>query len=188
LGPVLNLLLASDDPSELNSAVQLLLQLLRCCPTTELLACNTASSSSSSSSTTAPTAADGSAGVLAYLLAVARQLLSPKQPDVCSIGAGPLLVQLLKTFQQQLTSPAPAVLLASSTGSTASPSAAAAAAGGSCVGLLLHDVALKLACGGCSAATVASLLEFVVRLALLDAGQLLELLNSMQLQRPGEAG
>jgi hypothetical protein len=54
------------------------------------------------------------------------------------------------------------------------------------VGLLLHDIAVKLASGGCSAATVAALLEFVVRLALLDAQQLLELLGSMQLQRPGE--
>jgi hypothetical protein len=54
------------------------------------------------------------------------------------------------------------------------------------MGLLLHDVAVKLASGACSPATVSSLLEVVVRLALLDAQQLLELLANMQLQKPGE--
>jgi hypothetical protein len=185
LGPVLNLMLASDDPSELNSAVQLLLQLLRCCPTADFLACNTASSSSSSSSSTTsgPAAADGSAGVLPHLLAVTRQLLSPLQPDSCSFGAGALLVQLLKTFQQQLSGPVPAAVL--TPGNNTAPSAAA---GGSCVGLLLHDVAVKLGSGACSPATVSSLLEFVVRLVLLDAQQLLELLANMQLQKPGGCG
>uniref|UniRef100_A0A383VNQ8 Importin N-terminal domain-containing protein n=1 Tax=Tetradesmus obliquus TaxID=3088 RepID=A0A383VNQ8_TETOB len=179
LGPVLHLLLASDDPSELNSAAQLLLQLLRCCPTADLLSCNTTSSSAATAA--GPSAADGSAGVLPHLLAVARQLTSPSQPDSCSMGAGPLLVQLLKTFQQQLSAPAPAALLAAAGSSAA---AAAAAGSSSCVALLLHDVAAKLASGGCSAAVVASLLEFVVRLALLDGQQLLELLAGMALQQP----
>jgi hypothetical protein len=88
-------------------------------------------------------------------------------------------VQLLKTFQQQLSGPVPAALL------TSGSSAPSAAAGGSCVGLLLHDVAVKLASGACSPATVSSLLEFVVRLVLLDGQQLLELLANMQLQKLG---
>lgn len=174
---MLNLLQASDDASELSSAMTLLLQLLRNCPTTDLLACNTTSNGSGSSG---GSAADGSAGVLAHVLAAARQLLSPSQPDGCSAGAGPLLAQLLKTFPSQLSSPVPAVLL---------PGSSAAAGGGftagSCVALLLHDVVVKLAAGSCSPATVASLLEFVVRLALLDVQQLLELLSSMQVQRQG---
>ncbi|KAF6258143.1 armadillo-type protein [Scenedesmus sp. NREL 46B-D3] len=165
---LLGTLLQPDQPA-------VAVELLRCCPTADLLACNTACSSSTAAA--GASAADGSAGVLPHLLAVARQLMSPAQPDSCSLGAGPLLVQLLKTFQQQLASQASAELLAAG-------SSAAAAAGGSCVGLLLHDVATKLASGGCSPATVASLLEFVVRLALLDAQQLLELLGTMTLQRP----
>ncbi|KAF8072465.1 Ipo9 [Scenedesmus sp. PABB004] len=166
LGPVLALLSASDDPSELNSAVQLLLQLLRCCPTPELLAACAAD------------APGEGGGPLARLLGAALQLVAPAQPDSCSRCAGPLLAQLLKTFPSELAAPPPPALAAGA-------GAAAGPAAGSCVGLLLHALAAKLAGGGCSAATVASLLEFVVCLALLDSARLLELLAGMQLASPG---
>ncbi|WIA08198.1 hypothetical protein OEZ85_007649 [Tetradesmus obliquus] len=100
-------------------------------------------------------------------------LLQPEQPAVAA------------ELTRGILGPVLHLLLAHSAGSDSSAAAAAAAAGSSsCVALLLHDVAVKLASGGCSAAVVASLLEFVVRLALLDGQQLLELLAGMTLQRP----
>lgn len=41
LGPVLSLVAVSDDSSQLKSAVTLLLQLLRVCPTADLLSIDT---------------------------------------------------------------------------------------------------------------------------------------------------
>lgn len=167
LGPVLSLIQGSDDPSELSSAVTLLMQLLRTCPTAEIVSCNTGAPNSLD---------DNSTAVLSHILTAARQLLAPSQPDSCSRDAGPLLVQLLKTFPAQLA---------------AAPPAAVAAAGGSpagassCVGLLLHDVVVKMGTGACSPATLLSLLEFVVKLALMDVQQLVELLANMQVQRQG---
>eukprot|EP00878_Enallax_costatus_P031187 GHUV01034081.1.p1 GENE.GHUV01034081.1~~GHUV01034081.1.p1 ORF type:complete len:419 (+),score=152.25 GHUV01034081.1:1869-3125(+) len=159
LGPVLSVIQWSDDPSELSSAVTLLMHLLRVCPTSDLLSCNTGFPA---------TTGDKSSAVLAHILAAAGQLLSPTQPDTCSRDAGPLLVQLLKTFPAQLAAP---------------PAAGASAAGASCVAVLLHGVVVKMATGGCSPATLVSLLEFVVKLALLDVQQLLETLAHMTVQQ-----
>lgn len=97
LGPLLDLIASTDDPSELQSAVALLLQLLRACPPPELAA------------------AVGSGGpeqLLCRLLVATRALLAPAQPDSCVGVAGPLLAQLLKAFPAQLAAPAPAELLA----------------------------------------------------------------------------
>lgn len=167
LGPVLNLIMASDDPSELSSAVGLLVQLMRSCPTSNLLSCTADFPSNAS---------DPSTAVFSHILAVTRQLLSVKQQDGCSRDAGALLVQLLKTFPEQLAAAPPAVVAAG--GGTG--------AGSSCVGLLLHDVVLKMASSSCSPATLTSLLEFVVKLALMNVQQMIELLVSMQVQQKGE--
>ena len=166
LGPVLALITASGDASELGSAVSLLTRFMRTCPPQQLLLCAGGSEQ------------DG----LAALLAAARQLVAPSQQDGAVRFAGPLMAQMARVLPQQMCSPAPAA--ASANGSAAGP----AAAGGSCVGVLLHGVVAKMASGKCSAMTLAHLLEYVVRLVLLPAvgaQGVLELLAGMTLQKPG---
>lgn len=162
---MLSLIQASDDPSELQSAVGLLQRLMRVCPPQQFLQQQGGSSSG------------GDGALVTQLVGAARQLLSAA-PDGAVRLAGPYIAQLLKTFPAQLAAPPPAALL----GSRAAPAHAA----GSCVALLLHDTACKMASGSCSPATVSFLLQFVVQLALLDVQQLVELLASMALQKPGE--
>lgn len=163
LGHVLSIILWSDDPSELSSAVILLVQLLRTCPTNELL---------SSTSDSPTSVGDSTSAVFAHILAAAGQLLSPNQPDTCSTEAGQLLMQLLKTFPAQLAAPAPAGL---------------SATGASSMAVLLEGVAVKLARGNCSPATLFPLLQFVVNLALLDVQQLVETLTRMSIQQKGKS-
>jgi hypothetical protein len=96
------------------------------------------------------------------------------------------MAMLVKALPQQLCCPPPA---GASGGASSNGSGAGSAASGSCVGLLLHDVVVKMAGGSCSPVTVAHLLEYVVRLVLLPAvgaQGLVELLSGMTLQKPGE--
>lgn len=164
LGPALALIQASGDASELSSAVSLLLQFLRTCPPHELLVCAAGSNNSSSSSEEAG---------LAALLAAARRLVATNQQAAAVHLAGPFMAQLIKVFPEQLCGPVPAAAAAAGDGS------------GSCVGLLLHDTAAKMASGTCSPVAIAHLLEFVVRLVLLDAQKVVEMLVAVNVQKPG---
>lgn len=175
LGPALALIQASGDASELSSAVSLLLQFLRTCPPQELLVGAAGSSNSSISE---------EAG-LAALLAAARRLVATNQQAAAVHLAGPFMAQLIKVFPQQLCGPVPAAAAAASNGNAAGAAAAAGGGSGSCVGLLLHDTAAKMASGTCSPVAIAHLLEFVVRLVLLDVQKVVEMLAAVNVQKPG---
>lgn len=82
---------------------------------------------------------------------------------------------------------APASHPASAHPANAGAATAGAAHPPSCLGLLLGDAVRKMGAGGCSPATLAGLLEFVVKLALLDTQQLVEQLAAMQVAQPGAA-
>lgn len=186
LASVLALIQASDDPQEQSSAVNLLLQFLRACPPQALLAAGAAASGAATRNGGHASSGGGGHGsegdVLVQLLAAARHLLQPAQQDGSTRLAGPLMAQLLKSFPEQLAAaPPPALLAAASSSNTSSSSGAAS----SCVALLLHDTAARLASGDCSPLTVAHLLQFVVRLVLLDVHKTVELLAATAVQTPG---
>lgn len=166
LSPALSLIQASGDASELSSAVSLLLQFLRTCPPQQLLQCAGGGSNSEEAG-------------LAALLAAARRLVAANQQDAAVRLAGPLMAQLVKVFPTQLGRPVPAAVAAAA--------ANGGAAAGTCVGVLLHDTIAKMASGTCSPATVAHLLEFVVRLVLLDVNKVVEMLAGMSVHKPGQA-
>lgn len=170
LGPVLALISASGDASELSSAVALLTRFLHTCPPQQLLLCAGSTEDLG----------------LSALLAAAQRLLAPNQQDGAVRLAGPLMAQLVKALPQQLCCPPPA---GAAGGPSSNGSAVGSAASSSCVGMLLHDVVVKMAAGSCSPVTVAHLLEYVVRLVLLPAvgaQGVVELLAGMTLQKPGE--
>eukprot|EP00879_Flechtneria_rotunda_P026299 GHRR01028034.1.p1 GENE.GHRR01028034.1~~GHRR01028034.1.p1 ORF type:complete len:348 (+),score=135.44 GHRR01028034.1:116-1159(+) len=186
LPPTLTLVQACDDASELNSAVTLLLKILRSCPAADLLSVSVGGSSSSDGATASDGNASGNNSFLTSTLCATRHLLSPSQPDSCSGVAGPLLVQLLKTFPEHMTAEAPAAVSHCRQAMVQyDPSAAVSSR--TYLGLLLGDAVAKLASGGCSPTTVTSLLEFIVRLALLDVQQLVQLLDAIRVQQPGGA-